>query len=265
MKRGLYLLLSVTAILVIFTSSQLFAAGSGFVPKWNVGDAWALEASYKDLKNPGDVWLPPIKWFFKVRAIKEAFRQECYVLHIYPQSKRLKVQAVLWLAVNDLRPLKVIDIFPSGNSVKSVERSVDPYNPNPLISEDSIVPYDLPVFPLIKNDVQNADGFDAYRSEASTKKYAKVTKIGGLSFKKTYGQKNKAPDKQHADAFAAYKRGGQTFQVEIAKDKRGGKGIVQLWQQGSPWAISSESNDRKVKLVPLTSRSNAPESNGGDE
>jgi hypothetical protein len=220
------------------------------------------------MKNPGDVWLTPIKWVFKVRAIKEAFRQECYVLHIYPQSSNLKVQAVLWLAVNDLRPLKVIDIFPSGSGVKSVERSVDPYNPNPLISEDSLVPYDLPVFPLIKNDVQNADGFDAYRSAPETRKYAKVSKIGGLSFKRTYGQQNKAPDRQHADAFSAYKRGGQTFQVEIAKDRRGGKGITQLWQQGSPWAISSESEDRKVRLVPPSAPTplpNVPESNGGDE
>jgi hypothetical protein len=188
-------------------------------------------------------------------------------VQVYPKSSTLKVQAVLWLAVEDLRPLKVIDIFPTSEGVKSSERDIDPDNPQPLLAEDTLAPYDLPVFPLIKSNtaVQNADGFAAYRSEPEAKKYFRIKKVGGLSFKRTVGQKNKVPEKQYADTFASYRSSGQSFQVELA-EPRSNNGLIQLWQEGSPWAISSESDARKIRLLPPAPPTPLPESgNGGNE
>jgi hypothetical protein len=253
-------------ILVLFINVGTFAA-EGFVPQWKVGDRWVLEASYRDMREPGDVWMPPLQWVFRVRAIKEHAGYECYVVHVYPKKSDLKIQAVLWLAVEDLRPVRVIDIAPTQDGVESSERFVDPANPQPLIALDTLVPYDLPVFPLIRAnfDVQNADGFAAYRSEPEEKKFTGITKAGGLSFKRTIGQKNKAPDRQHADTFAAYRTGGQTFQVELA-EPRSDTSLMQLWQEGSPWAISSESSQRKIRLLPPTEPTPLPEAgNGGEE
>ncbi|GAB4270787.1 MAG: hypothetical protein Kow0029_07880 [Candidatus Rifleibacteriota bacterium] len=258
--------------LMVLAAFCLSAAGSvwaqeGFVPKWNVGDRWTLEASYRDMRSPGEVWMPPLQWIFKVRAKKVIQDQECYVVHVYPKNRSLKVQAVLWLAVDDLRPVRVIDIFPTSEGVKSSERDIDPGNPQPLLAEDTLVPYDLPVFPLVKvpSSVQNADGFSAYRSEGIEKKFAKVSKIGGLSFKRIIGQKNKTPDKQYADTFAAYRTGGESFQVELA-EPRSNTSLIQLWQEGAPWAITSESVARKIRLLPPTPPTPLPETgNGGDE
>ena len=254
------------AVMFCCLANFAFADTSGFVPKWQVGDRWILEASYKDLKSPGDVWLPPIKWVFKVKAIKQKYDQDAYVIHIYPKDSAIQMQAVLWLAVKDLRPLRVIDIFKTARGAKTKEVGVDPNNPQPLIAEDTLVPYDLPVFPLIKAETQMADGFDAYRNNTPEKKYSTISKVGGLSFKRTFGQKNKKPERQYSDAFAAYRSQGRSFQVEIASE-RSAKGIVQLWQEGSKWAISSESKAKRVKLVPPSAPTPLPESgnsNGGD-
>lgn len=259
--------------LFFFVAQFSFASSSedGFTPKWRVGQRWVVEATYRDLRAPGEVWMVPIKWVFKVRAIKDAFRQKSYVIQVYPQKGDMKVQAILWLAVKDLRPLKVVDIFTVGGKVKTRVRDisdVNPFHPQPLLADDSIVPYDLPVFPLIRQpQTQGADGFNAYRTEAPEKKYSTIRKLGGLSFKRTFKQKNKKPDEQHADAFGAYTRGGETFQVEIANEKSS-NGITQLWQEGAPWAISSESKDRKTRLIPHSAPvqlNKDNNENGGDQ
>ena len=253
--------------LCLFFSQASFASANenGFVPKWTVGQRWVVEATYRDQRLPGNVWMRPIRWVFKVRAIKDAFRQKSYVIQIYPQKGNLRVQAILWLAVKDLRPLKVIDIFSVGGKIKSRERDINPFYPQPLLANDSIVPYDLPVFPLInKSDTQGADGFDAYKNTTQEKKYSDVRKIGGLSFKTTYKQQDKKPDEQHSDAFQAYARGGNSYQIEISNQKSSDS-ITQLWQEGSPWAISSESRNKKVRLIPPSAPTPLPNDNGGEQ
>ncbi|HOY68768.1 MAG TPA: hypothetical protein PLP29_17955 [Candidatus Ozemobacteraceae bacterium] len=223
-------------------------AREGFVPQWKIGDQWILEATYRDQRAPGEVWMTPIRWTFHVKAKKNIHRTDCYVLHIYPKKSRLKMQAILYLSVRDLRPMRVIEIFPTAFGVKSREKPVDPFHAEPLIGDDTLVPYDLPVFPLMRTVLQRADGFGAYAAP-EPKVYEKIRKVAGFSFKREMRQTDAKPDRQHADAFAAYRLGGETFQVELA-DSRLGTAQTQLWQEGSPWAISTESRNRRVRLVP---------------
>jgi hypothetical protein len=112
--------------------------------------------------------------------------------------------------------------------------------------------------------VQGADGFAAYRGEAAEKKYSKTSKVGSLSFKRTYGQKNKRPEKQYSDTFSAYRGGGSTYQVEVAEE-RSSTNLMQLWQEGSPWAVSSENRTRKVRLVPASELPGGNPQPGGNE
>jgi len=250
MRRSLLILFLILGC-VFVSFSEVRAqepASPGYVPAWEIGARWLVEATYRDLKVPGEVWLPPIRWVFKVRTKKMLQQQECYVLHIFPQTPDMKLQAILYLSVNNLRLLRVIDIFPSQGKVTHTTRDVDIAHPQPLLSEGSLVPYDLPLFPLVKQTVQAADSFDAYR-EPEARKIISLNKIGGLTFKRTFTQKDKAPDKQHADLFSAYRYSGDTFQVELC-DVRSKETLVQVWQDGAPWAISSESPSRKVRLVP---------------
>ena len=242
-------------LLAVFLSSSM--AGfcfddqvPGFTPQWSVGDRWILEASYRDMNAEQEVWLQPIQWVFRVRAIKEVDNQQCYVVHVYPRNPEIKVQAVLWLSTYDLRPVRVIDIFPGRQGATSSERDIDASNPHPLMSTGSLIPYDLPVFPLVKTSVQSADGFDAYRAPDAIK-FSSVSRIGGLGFRKTVGQTSKAPEKQYSDIFDSYKFGGESFQVELSEGNSENT-LTQIWQEGAPWAISSESPLRRVKLIPIT-------------
>lgn len=268
MKRsvvlGMVFLLTLMSAAVTFANSPQ----EGFVPTWKVGDSWILEATYRDLKLGDDVWLPPIQWTFKVRSIKQKNGVECYVVHVFPRSRQVKNQAILWLAVSDLRPIRVIDVFPANAGMTHSERDLDPSAAQPLLANDTIVPYDLPVFPLKRADnaVQSADGFSAYRNQPVEKKFAKLSNVGGLSFKRVVAQKNKAPEKQYADSFAAYRSTGTTYQVEVGEERSGTK-LMQLWQQGSPWAVSVESPERKVRLLPSAkskSLSGNAQENGGE-
>lgn len=222
----------------------------GFVPAWKIGEKWTLEASYRDQRAAGEVWMTPIKWTFHVKAIKTVHRTDCYVVHVFPKARDLKMQAVLFLATRDLRPMRVIEIFPTVHGVKSREKPVDPFHAEPLIGDDTLIPYDLPVFPLVRASQQRADGFGAYAAPAP-KVYDKIRKVAGFSFKRQMSQADKRPDRQHADAFSAYSLGGETFQVELT-DSRSGSVQTQLWQEGSPWAVSTESSDRRVRLIPAT-------------
>ncbi|MBF0542988.1 MAG: hypothetical protein HQM08_01075 [Candidatus Riflebacteria bacterium] len=225
----------------------------GFTPKWQVGDTWTIEAAYRDLKADNSPWLPPIQWIFKVKSIKNLMRTDCYALHIYPKDPSLRMQAVVYLAVKDLRPIRVIDIYPSKDgSVKNKQKDYDPFNAEPLLSEDSIIPYDLPTFPLTVKNVQEADSNSASaysQSQNSTKKLKSTSKVGPFSFKKAVYQTGKAPEKQYADALLVYRNGTQAYQVEINDSRASGGPLVQIWQGGSPWAITCQNWGKRVKLI----------------
>ncbi len=256
MKKNLIVFfLLLTAIII--SNSTYAGTEEGFVPSWKVGQRWVLEASYRDLRDQGNVWMPPMQWIFNVRAKKTINGEECYVLHIYGRRSSQKNQAILWLSVKDLRPMKVIDVYPTASGMKYQERDVNSYSSEPLVAEGTPIPYDLPSFPLVRADnrAQAADGFGAYnRSSApNAKKFSRIRSVGGISFKRSVSQKSKTPDKQFADAFAGYSKAsrnpGQSFQVEIDEDRSNNK-LTQIWQQGAPWAVSGINRDRKVRLVP---------------
>lgn len=258
-------LLSFSLIAMLFVlSSATDVLASGYVPQWKVGDRWVLEASYRDKLNDIEGWTPSVEWMFRVRAIRKINDEQCYVVHVFPRKPGLKVQAVLWLSVENLQPLRVIDIYPTPEGAGYSRRDYDPKYPEPLSAPDSMIPYDMPVFPLVKADtsVQGADGFDAYRTEPEAAKYDRISQVGGLSFRRAVGQKNRNPQRQYSDAFSAYRGGGEKFQVEVS-DARSGETMTQLWQEGSPWAISVETADVKVKLLQPSDPTPLPQSPQG--
>ncbi len=266
MKKNfiLYFLL----ITALFISNSIYAENiDGYIPSWKVGQRWVLEASYRDLREAGNAWLPPMQWIFNVRAKKNYNGEECYVIHIYGRKSSQKNQAILWLSVNDLRPLRVIDVYPTSSGMKYNDRDINPNSSEPLVAEGTPIPYDIPSFPLTKADkrAQSADVFGAYKTpNTDAKKFSRIRKIGGISFKKSVSQKSKTPDKQFADTFASYSKqtrnAGQSFQIEINEDRSNNR-LIQLWQEGSPWAISSMNRDRRVRLV---QESEYMQKNGGE-
>ncbi len=254
MKKNL--IISLLLIAIVFISNSVYAGNEdGFVPVWKVGQKWILEAAYRDLRVEGEAWLPAMQWIFHVRAKKEFNGEECYVLHIYGRKVSQKNQAILWLSVNDLRPLKVIDVFPTSSGMKYKERDINNQSAEPLVAEGTPIPYDMPSFPLVRteNRAQSANISGDKTSSSIAKKFSRIRSIGGISFKRSVSQKSKTPDKKLSDIFNGYLKQSRnneaTFQVEINEDRSSNK-VVQLWHEGSPWAIRENKRDRKVRLVP---------------
>lgn len=244
------------------------AYATGFVPQWEVGDSWVVQASYRDLlaEDSNEKWNEPVNWEFKVRAIRNIANVECYVIHIYPQDSEMNVQAILWLGVQDLRPIRVIDVFPSASGIQSSRRDFHPDYPEPLSSIDSIIPYDLPMFPLVRRQTQSADspdGFDAYRRGGTAKqRHNQVARAGGISFRRIVSQSTSAPSKQFSDVFSQYRAGGQTYQVEISQERSSEK-MTQLWQQNSPWALSIQTQNMRARLLQNTPSEDETQQQGG--
>lgn len=265
MKKSMILI--VLLLGAIFISSSSYAGNeNGYVPSWKVGQRWIIEAAYRDLRGDGDTWMPSMQWIFNVRAQKNYNGEDCYVLHIYGRKSSQKNQAILWLSVKDLRPLKVIDVYPTSSGMKYKERDINANSSEPLVAEGTPIPYDMPSFPLTKSDNKAQSAIFGNKNVANTtaKKFSRIRNLGGIAFKRSVSQKVKSPDKQNSEALISYskqsKTNGQSFQVEIAEDRSSNK-LTQLWNQATPWAVSSNNRDKKVRLVP---ESEYIKKNGGE-
>jgi hypothetical protein len=265
-KKSIVLGILLSAALAV---GNVAFASEGFVPSWNVGEEWVLESSHKDLKADKVEWQAPIRWNFKVRAMKQVQGVECYALHVHSQNPDVREQAILYLSKEDLRPIKVIDVFSTADGMKYNERDFDPEMPQPLLSEGTLVPYDLPVFPLENESAANrAEGAFGKVREAITKKFARVRDVGGLSFKRTVSQKNKESKPQNGAA-AQGARGMSTdaqpvYSIEMSEE-RSYNDISQTWRQGYPWSVASTKRDRKVRLIKYQSKASTTDANGGEE
>ncbi|MBF0545112.1 MAG: hypothetical protein HQM08_11785 [Candidatus Riflebacteria bacterium] len=213
------------SLFAILFSCTLFA-DDGFMPKWKLGDSWVIEAKYINLKDQGTTWLPPIRWRFEVKAQKAFNNEPCWVLHITPESRPdLKVQSILCLSQKDLRPIRVVDIFPLRGEAKSKTKNFEGARISPLFSDDSMIPYDFPMFPL--NAAVEGVGSAVVAGE-------KASKVDEITFVEDVTQ-NWAPT---TDGFKVVLQDG------------GGKGqITQTWKEGSPWATEMKSYSVVYTLV----------------
>ncbi|NLM17747.1 MAG: hypothetical protein GX221_08540 [Candidatus Riflebacteria bacterium] len=233
-----------------------------FVPRWKKGDSWAVDTTTLDVRNEKPAWQPAERWVFKVRNITQFQGQDCYVLHVHSSRRSNLNQAVLWLSVKDLRPLKIIDVFPSAGSVSHSERDLSQGEYVPLLAKDTPVPYDLPVFPLTTLE-EDTEATRSVSDSAIHRDFSSVRQTGRLSFKRKVTQTEKAPGKTLRAAFPSKTRSGETallYQVTIGEERSKIK-IEQVWQEDKPWALTSESATKKSKLV-IEEKKN---SNGGEE
>lgn len=199
-----------------------------FMPNWRVGDSWVIEARYRNASGDGDEWLPAIRWQFRVRNLKTIDGVSCFVLHITPAERNdLKVQTILCLAESDLRLVRAIDIYPVRGRAEKFERDADISRYSPLLRNGSMVPYDMPLFPL-------AAGGET-RNNAAGIRTEKSTEVDGLSFVEEVTQ-----------AWEPTDRGG--FQVTLTNPVSDGQ-ITQIWREGLPWAESMTSHSIAYQLV----------------
>ncbi len=216
-------------LLALGCCTTLSASDQGFIPAWQVGDSWRIQANYRDQTREDGAWLKPIVWQFEVKAEKQIEGQDCFVVYVTPSERpNLKVQAVLYLAKNDLRMVKTIDVFPIQGVAKARESVGNGEHLSPVLSNDSLIPYDLPMFPLDGARTDSDENAAAVGGE-------NATTAGEFTFVEKVSQKW-SPS---AD--------GQGFQVVIEDPSKGE--IVQEWKAGRPWADSMTSENVTFKLL----------------
>lgn len=257
-------ILLMTMMLLTVSVNTLRAHENSFTPQWKIGQSWVVDTSYRDVRGSSAIWQPVTRWVFKVRNIKDLDGVECYVLHVHSASRSNENQAVLWLSVENLTPLKVIDVYKNASGVSYSERESGEVAA-PLFAEDSIVPYDLPVFPLIRKEQDRSSGGDGVFNKRI---FSKKRKTKRFSFKREVTQTDKLPERSMTDSFLSYNKGcrlssSQLYQVSV-KEARTGLSMEQVWQEGMPWAVVSNTANRRSRLVVGNNCQDAEESNGGE-
>lgn len=204
-------------------------ADDGFMPAWRVGDSWLIESSH--LKNDplGEAWTSPVRWLFEVKNEKDVDGVSCFVLYVTPKgSHHSRTQAILCLSKLDLHPVRVVDVSPVSGRADAKERRFDGERLSPLFSGESLIPYDLPMFPLAATPAgETLDRSAAVAGEAASE-------VDGITFVDTTAQ--------------SWDRTDRGYRVTLdAGDGRGA--LVQEWVEGEPWAVAMTGRDVKCTLV----------------
>ena len=131
-------------ILAIFGISPATGADT-FLPVWQVGERWLVKVVYPSHLNE-DEWSAPVYWEYKIVGREEHGSESCYVLEIKDQKGGLKLSARFMYRLKDLSLARAeITKTRRGKQVVKVltyERNI------PILTEQTLTPYDKPVFPL---------------------------------------------------------------------------------------------------------------------
>ncbi|MBF0409371.1 MAG: hypothetical protein HQM10_18670 [Candidatus Riflebacteria bacterium] len=220
-------MLLVALLFTLSVSTTAFCSGE-FMPTWKVGDNWMIEAKYRNLISQENEWLPPVTWKFSVRSEKVINGEPCWVLHISPVKRgKLKVQAVLFLSKKDLHTVKKIDIFPVKGKAQAKAKEFNAARPSPLFSDESMIPYDLPVFPLSAAVKEN----DANSTSVGLER---AVSVDNITFVDKVAQSWKPVN------------GG--FEISLHDPDAKGE-IKQIWKENAPWAVSMNSNSVQYQLI----------------
>ncbi|RCK79246.1 MAG: hypothetical protein OZSIB_0117 [Candidatus Ozemobacter sibiricus] len=203
--------------------------GEGFQPSWQIGQTWTIEASFRRLADGSNAWTAPQRWRYEVKNRKEIDGVDCFVLHITPVDRpESKTQAILCLAVSDLRPVQVIDVAPGADGrATATTRRFDGERLTPLLSGESPIPYDLPLFPLAAETRTGETTAGGFTGEAAHR-------ADGLTFVEGVHQ--------------SWQPNGDGFEVTL--ETSGPLGTIrQTWEPGRPWATRMVSDAVRCTLV----------------
>lgn len=116
-------------------------------PVWQVGDKWMVKAVYPSSMKK-DAWSAPVYWEYNVVACEENGSKNCYAVEVRNHSASLKLTARL-MYVKDPP-----NLFLSRAEITKTRRGKEivkllTYNKGiPVRTEQTLIPYDTPVFPL---------------------------------------------------------------------------------------------------------------------
>lgn len=227
LKISLYKLIILFIFFVVNFST--LAEEKGYLPKINLHDKWQIECTYRLSNLTKKMYGKPIIWEFEVKNRKQINGIDCWIIHVKQiKPKSANAQAILCLAISDLRPVQVIDVFRDKN--RKLQTKVRNYNLeriSPLLSNESIIPYDMPLFPLM--------------AESPSGELIG----GGFTGESIY---NVDDDVCIEAVRQEWTKTSNGWYVKLQTYTPHGT-ITQLWQEGKPWATEMHSEFVKYRLV----------------
>jgi hypothetical protein len=198
-------------------------------PPWTVGQSWLVKVSYANYRAEGQ-WSSPILWRYTVVDEGGGASGNCIEIKVSPLDDPSSEVALIKLAKDDGRPLSVTTVKQVRGKRVTLTR---PYTDlQPLVTQISMVPFDLPVFPIL---------------DGQSDRYPVETPIAGDLIRKR-------EIILHTSVSPLPKESGMapdmTEFLKVSADYDNGEHIfTQYWEEGKPWPSFGENGSMRYWLV----------------
>ena len=200
-------------------------AADNFLPAWQVGATWVVEAVYPLPLKDGE-WSDPVLWEYRISGCREG----CYILDINDMKGLLKLSARLFYRQDDLS-LARAEITRTRRGKPAV-RVLTRDRGVPVRTEHTLTPFDMPVLPLLLPSsidylVTRHIDRELKIKETVRQEARRVRGIEGL------------PDLP-----------GERDLIEVrCLSKDGTLIFLQYWDENSPWPVYGRNRNMKYRLV----------------
>ena len=217
------------AVLLALACASPATGADTFLPAWQVGDRWLVKAVYPSPLDEGE-WSAPVYWEYEIVGREDHGLESCYVLEIKDQKGGLKLSARLMYRPEDLSlALAEITKTRRGKQVVKVliyERGI------PILTEQTLTPFDKPVFPL---HLPSSTDFSVTREISPGLKAAETIR---QEVRPVYGAAE-LPD---------WLKDRDLIEVKCTASD-GTLVFVQYWDKKLPWPIYGWNRNMKYRLV----------------
>jgi len=226
-KCRLFVPVFLSFLLCLCVSSA--TGGEGFSPSWSKGDRWLVEAVYQSVSDR-EAWSAPVYWEYRVVGFEDLGPEKYLVLQVKDYNGNLRLETRLMYRASDLSLARVeIKKMRRG---KSVSRVLTWERGGPVRTEQTLSPFDTPVFPLI---LTSSTDFTIKKSVGTG---LKATRTVRQEVRCLSGSKDLSGD--------AFKKG--LIEVKCTGDD-GEILFVQSWDKDLPWPVSGMNGHMKYRLV----------------
>jgi hypothetical protein len=217
------------AVLFIVACAPWATGADTFLPVWQVGERWLVKAVYPSHLNE-DEWSAPVYWEYEIIGREDHGSESCYVLEIKDQKGGLKLSARLMYRLKDLSLARAeITKTRRGKQVVKVltyERNI------PILTEQTLTPYDKPVFPL---HLPSSTDFSVTREVSP-----------GLKASKTIRQEVRQVS--GAQELPDWPENRDLTEVRCSATD-GTIIFIQYWDKNLPWPVYGQNRNMKYWLV----------------
>ena len=228
-RRGLNPACHILVLLLLFvlTFPARGAAEDGVSPVWKEGDTWLVKAVYRSHPDE-DKWSEPVFWEYKITGLEGDGSDGHYILEIGDREGRLKLSSRLVYRAADLALLRV-EITKTRRGKEFVKILI--YSGGtPVVTEQTLTPYDTPVFPL---------------TCPSSLDFAVTKQVDQLKAVQTIRQdvRHVSATNDLSDQFP-----GMDL-IEVRCTGKDGLIFEQYWNKNLPWPVYGRNENMKYWLV----------------